>query len=146
MKMHAWINKVISFVWPKVICMREEDVTCSRRSSNCTYWCRFLMDHYSEGIVYSVHHTTYNLLGSSNNYSTCIDVHSTHNEKKAKRIHKCWCCDNEHWIFYEMSIRSIELFRSIIMLCKTENILHIQYECRKYSTKYCQFHKTLLWI
>jgi hypothetical protein len=44
----------------------------------------------------------------------------------------------------------ITLFISITMFRGTRNILwnipHIQYECEKYSVKYCQSHKTLLWI
>ena len=45
---------------------------------------------------------------------------------------------------------SITLFRSITMLCGTDNILwnilHIQTECGESSAKYCQSHQKLLWI
>ena len=45
---------------------------------------------------------------------------------------------------------NITLFRSVVVVCGidniTWNIVYIQSECEKYSSKYCQFHQTLLWI
>ena len=42
------------------------------------------------------------------------------------------------------------LFRSMTMLCGTNNIIqnipHIQAECEKYFAEYCQSYRTLLWI
>ena len=47
---------------------------------------------------------------------------------------------NIDFILKQMTYESITLFRAITMFCKTDiimqNILHIQYEYEKYSTKY----------
>ena len=44
----------------------------------------------------------------------------------------------------------ITLFITITMFCGTDSILqnipHIWIECEKYFAKYCQSHRTLLWI
>lgn len=70
--MDKQIHKFCRLTLTKVMCMCEEEVTCSRRSSNCTYRCRFVMDHYSEGIVCGVHHTTCNLHGIQ---SKCSNIY-----------------------------------------------------------------------
>jgi hypothetical protein len=58
-------------------------------------------------------------------------------------LHQPWTC-------YFLGSRFITLFKSITMLCGTDNILqniyHIQSECGEYSIEYCQFHRTLLSI
>ena len=50
----------------------------------------------------------------------------------------------------KLQCKHITLFRSITMLCGTNNILqnipHIQIEYGEYFVEYCQSHITLLWI
>ena len=45
---------------------------------------------------------------------------------------------------------NVTLFKSIRVLCGTDNIIwnipHIQFECGEYYVEYCQPHITLLWI
>ena len=51
---------------------------------------------------------------------------------------------------FQEKLVNITLFRSITMLCGTDNIiwniLHIQFECGEFSIEYFQSCKTLLWI
>jgi len=58
------------------------------------------------------------------------------------------CPDKKHYFMNKLLF--ITLFKSLIMFYETHNIsrnipwMHI--ECEKYSAKYCQSHRTLLWI
>ena len=51
---------------------------------------------------------------------------------------------------YSLRPPCITLFKSITMLCGTDNIIRnipcIQIGCKEYSTKVCQSHVTMLWI
>jgi hypothetical protein len=49
--------------------------------------------------------------------------------------------------FTEYSPYSLWLWRTFLENDSImQNIFHIQFECEKYSIKYCQFRKTLLWL